>query len=92
MKLERRMFARAGIWLLAPVFLAGCAANMHAAHHQGGGPMHMSATDMTAMCDMHNEMMSGKTPQQRQEMMAKHMKSMSQEMQQHMQMMMQRCK
>jgi hypothetical protein len=23
--------------------------------------MHMSATDMKAMCDMHNEMMSGKT-------------------------------
>jgi hypothetical protein len=92
MKLQRHMFTRAGILLLAPALLVGCAANMHAAHHQGGEPMHMSAKDMTAMCDMHKEMMSGKTPQQRQEMMARHMKSMSQEMRQHMQMMMQQCK
>ena len=80
------------LWLFAPLLLAGCAANMHTAHHEGGGSMPMSAMDMTAMCDMHKEMMSGKTPEQRQAMMAKHMKSMSSEMQQHMQMLMQQCK
>lgn len=52
----------------------------------------MSGTDMAAMCDMHKEMMSGRTAEQRQEMMARHMKSMSAQMQQHMQMMMQQCK
>lgn len=79
------------LWLFAPILLAGCAANMQTAP-QSGGPMPMSAMDMTAMCDMHKEMMGGKTPEQRQAMMAKHMKSMSPEMQQHMQMMMQQCK
>lgn len=64
---------------------------MHSAHHRGGAPM-MSGTDMAAMCDMHKEMMSGRTAEQRQEMMARHMKSMSAQMQQHMQMMMQQCK
>jgi hypothetical protein len=54
--------------------------------------MHMSATDMKAMCDMHNEMMSGHTPEQRQAMMHKHMQSMSPEMRQHMEAMHARCK
>lgn len=54
--------------------------------------MMMSGTDMAAMCSMHKEMMSGKTAEQRQEMMASHMKSMSPQMQQHMQTMMQQCK
>lgn len=79
------------LWILAPILLAGCAADMRSAP-RGSGPMPMSSMDMTAMCDMHKEMMSGKTPEQRQAMMAKHMKAMSPEMQQHMQMMMQQCK
>ena len=79
------------LWIFAPVLLAGCAADMHSAHH-GNGPVPMSSMDMTAMCDMHKEMMSGKTPEQRQAMMAKHMKAMSADMQQHMRMMMQQCK
>lgn len=77
--------------LISPLFFAGCAAGMHTAHH-GGAAMPMSGIDMAAMCDMHKEMMSGKPPEQRQAMMAKHMKSMSPEMQQRMQMMMQQCK
>lgn len=83
-------------WLFGPVLLtgliAGCAANVQAAHHESGEPMHMSATDMAAMCDMHKEMMSGKTPEERQAMMDKYMKSMSPEMRQHMQAMMEQCK
>lgn len=79
------------LWLFAPVLLAGCAADMQTAR-QGGGPMPVSAMDMTAMCEMHKEMMSGKTLEQRQAMMAKHMKSMSPEMQRSMQMMQQQCK
>ena len=82
---------KANLWILTPVLLAGCAADMHSAHH-GNGPMAMSSTDMTAMCDMHKEMMSGKTPEQRQAMMAKHMNAMSADMQRHMHMMMQQCK
>jgi hypothetical protein len=75
------------LWIFAPILLAGCA--MHSARDR---PMPMSSMDMAAMCDMHKEMMSGKTPEQRQAMMAKHMKAMSPETQQHMQMMMQQCK
>ena len=78
------------LWLFAPLLLAGCAATMHSAHH--GGSMGMSSMDIMAMCDMHKEMMSEKTPEQRHAMMAKHMKSMSPDMQQHMQKMMQDCK
>jgi hypothetical protein len=48
--------------------------------------------DMKSMCEMHNKMMSSKTPQERTAMMDDHMKSMSPEMrQQHMEMM-QQCK
>jgi hypothetical protein len=79
------------LWLFAPALLTGCAANMQSTAHPGG-PMPMSAMDMTAMCDMHKEMMSGKPSEQRQAMMAKHMQSMSPELQQRMQVMMQRCK
>ncbi len=92
MELQGHMFAATRIWLVVPLLLAGCAADMHTAHHRGGGPMMMSGTDMAAMCSMHKEMMSGKTAEQRQEMMASHMKSMSPQMQQHMQTMMQQCK
>jgi hypothetical protein len=92
MKLQRHIFARAGLWLLAPLLLAGCATNMPAAHQGAGDPMMMSATDLAAMCEMHKEMMSGKTPEQHQEMMGRHMKAMSPQMQQHMHAMMQRCK
>ena len=86
------MYAR--LWLLAPVLLAGlagCAANMRSAHHQPGGPMHMSAGDMQAMCDMHNQMMSGKTPEQRRAIIEEHVKSMSPDMRHHMEMMQHHC-
>jgi hypothetical protein len=85
-------FVRVATLLLFPVLLAGCASDTHMSHHRGGGSMMMSETDMAAMCSMHKEMMSGKTAEQRQEMMARHMKSMSPQMQQHMQTMMQQCK
>ena len=44
--------------------------------------------DMAEMCDMHTQMMSAKSPQERRAMMQEHMKSMSPEdMQKHMDMM-----
>jgi hypothetical protein len=44
-----------------------------------------------AMCrDMHTQMMNAKTPQERQAMMAEHMKNMSPEMMQHCPMMQER--
>lgn len=57
----------------------------------GGGQMGM--TDKKSMCEMHNKMMSSKTPEERSAMMDEHMKSMSPEMRQHhMEMMQQQCK
>ncbi len=52
------------------------------------GSMNMSNSNMMAMCrDMHAQMMSAKTPQERQALMAEHMKHMSPEMAQHCPMM-----
>jgi hypothetical protein len=72
--------------------LAGCASNMHSAHHQRGGPMHMSSGDMQAMRNMHNQMMSGKTPEQRRAIIEEHAKSMSPDMRHRMEMMQHHCK
>lgn len=52
------------------------------------GSMNMSNSDMMAMCrDMQAQMVSARTPQERQAMMAEHMKHMSPEMRQHCSMM-----
>ena len=51
-----------------------------------------SQMDMKSMCEMHNKMMSSKTPEERSAMMAEHMKSMSPEMRQRHMEMMQQCK
>ena len=48
--------------------------------------------DMKSMCEMHNKMMSSKTPAEQTAMMDDHMKSMSPEMRQHHMKMMQQCK
>ena len=40
----------------------------------GGGKMPMG--DMAQMCDMHQKMMAGKSPQEQQAMMEQHMKAM----------------
>lgn len=88
----RHAFTIMGTGLLVPVLFAGCASSMPSAHHRDGGPMMMSGSDMAAMCSMHKEMMSGKTAEQHREMMSRHMKSMSPEMQKHMQAMQQQCK
>ena len=53
----------------------------------------MGTMDMKAMCDMHQKMMSAKTPEERRAMMDEHMKTMSPEMvQKHMKMMQEKCK
>jgi hypothetical protein len=66
---------------------------------QGGttGQMGMMAgaggqMDMKSMCEMHNRMMSSKTPAEQTAMMDDHMKSMSPEMRQKHMEMMQKCK
>lgn len=52
------------------------------------GSMNMSNSDMMAICrNMHAQMMSAKTPQVLQAMMAEHRKHMSPEMMQHCSMM-----
>lgn len=56
-----------------------------------GGMMGMM--DMTSMCDMHRNMMSAKSPAERDAMMDQNMKSMSPETRrQHMEMMQSKCK
>lgn len=64
--------------------LSGCAAarqsnDDHAVHHpagSAGAPAACSPGQMKMMQDMHHKMMSAKTPQERQALMAEHMKSM----------------
>jgi uncharacterized protein (DUF3084 family) len=54
----------------------------------GSKGMMMSDADMKSMCQMHEQMMRAKTPEERKAIMAEHMKSMSPEMRQrHMEMM-----
>lgn len=78
--------------------LAGCAAGPQDAvgHHHGGamdhGHGHGSMMDMNAMCDMHRQMMGGKTPQERQALIDEHMKSMPPEMREHVRLMDEQCK
>lgn len=64
--------------------LSGCAAvrqggDEHAAHHPAGSspaPAACSPQQMKSMSDMHQKMMSAKTAEERQALMAEHMKSM----------------
>ena len=72
--------------------LGGCAGGMHMGH---GGPMdhsHASQVEMQSSCDMHKEMMAGKTAGEQQLLMEEHMKSMTPEARQRMQSMMAQCK
>ncbi|MDO9216322.1 MAG: hypothetical protein Q7U14_03560 [Lacisediminimonas sp.] len=85
----------------------GCALNQdaqHKSHYPGavtsnapgslaGGPGggRMSMTDMKAMCDKHNQMMSDKTLDEKKKMEA-HMRSMPPEMMQKHMTMMEQCK
>jgi len=69
------------------VFLAGCTAfpstqgtqdKDHALHHPSAAasPAMKSDQQMTQMREMHQKMMAAKTPQERQALMAEHMKAM----------------
>lgn len=72
--------------LASSALLTACATPRHApGQHQG------AMMDPQAMCEMHRNMMAGKTPQERQAMMDEHMKSMSPEMRQRMQAMHAQC-
>jgi hypothetical protein len=77
--------------VLIATTLAGCAAgpSQRPQHSEGSmGSMDMSNPDAMAMCrDMHTQMMNAKTPEERQAMMAEHMKKMSPDMMQHCPMM-----
>ncbi len=90
------LFRPAGLAAAAFAVLAltGCASShdaKHARHHSASSSPH--AMDMKAMCEMHQKMMSTKTPEERQAMMDQHMKSMSPEkMKAHMEMMQNKCK
>jgi len=64
----------------------------HDMEHHSGGAMHHGAQDMQAMCDMHKQMMGGKTEAERRAIIDEHMKRMSPEMRQHMQAMQEQCK
>jgi len=93
--------------LLASAALSGCAAlrEQHAQHHpeaastgsQGtmgrGGQMGMMGNmDMKSMCEMHDRMMSARTPEERSAMMNERMKNMSPEMRERqVEMMRQQC-
>jgi len=57
-----------------------------------GGTVSATSQDMTAMCDMHKQMMAGKSDAERRAMVEQHMKNMSPGMRQHMQTMQEHCK
>ena len=78
---------------LALSTLGGCAMDQRnpGAGMAGPGAM-MGATDMNARCDMHRQMMAGKTPTERRAMMEGQMQSMSPEMRLQMQEMDHRCR
>jgi len=67
---------------LAAIVLAGCATQKpsdeeHAAHHSQAGPLAAKASQqMKTMQGMHQKMMAAKTPEERQALMAEHMKAM----------------
>lgn len=59
----------------------------------GGAGGQMGMMDKKSMCEMHEKMMTTKTPAERTAMMDEHMKNMSpEERQKHMEMMKQQCK
>jgi hypothetical protein len=76
------------------VLLASCATGMgQGTSTPSSKPSGSSGMmDMQSMCDMHKGMMSGKSPAEQQAMMQEHMKSMTPETRQRMQMMMEQCK
>lgn len=71
--------------VLVTATLAGCATgsasqpSMQSQEHVGSkGSMNMANSDMMGMChDMHQQMKSAKTPEERRAMMAEHMKHMN---------------
>jgi hypothetical protein len=90
--------------IFVAVALTGCAANPATRAHpeaastqssmamgpeSAGRGMMMSDAEMKSMCEMHQQMMSAKTPGERKAIMAAHMKTMSPQMMQHHRMMMQ---
>lgn len=82
--------------ILVTALLAGCAAGpatpfgahrsgpiaSHDAMGMGADGMGMSGSNMASMCDMHEKMLSEKSPEERKAMMVEHMKTMSPEMMQ----------
>ncbi len=84
--MKPRPFTFAGALAIGTLLLTGCATNPstdeHAAHHVEGGPVAASVPSATydqqmkTMQDMHRKMMSAMTPEERQALMADHMKAM----------------
>lgn len=93
---------------IAAAALTGCTAmqEKHRQHHpavsatgspgsmgRGGSAGQMGMMDAKSMCEMHDRMMSAKTPAERTAMMDERMKNSSpEERQRHMEMMKQQCK
>jgi hypothetical protein len=72
--------------------LGGCAGGMHMSHGAGTDHSHASQMDMQSMCNMHKQMMAGKTAGEQQALMEEHMESMTPEARQRMESMMAQCK
>jgi hypothetical protein len=95
MSSTRSLLLLSGSLLLLSGLLTGCATETHMPQHHEGGAMthgHDAMMDMRSMCDMHKQMMSGKTAAEQQAIMDEHAKSMTPEMRQRMRSMMEQCK
>jgi hypothetical protein len=62
--------------LAATSVLAACASQQQEPRMMMGRGGQMPMGDMAQMCDMHQKMMAGKSPQEQQAMMEQHMKAM----------------
>jgi hypothetical protein len=89
--------AGAAAAIIATLTLTGCATGQdeHRRHHPeptAAGPAgeRMGMMDKDAMCDMHQQMMAAKTPEERKAMMDEHIKKMSPEMREKHEAMMQK--
>ena len=80
--------------LVSSVLLAGALVGCAAAPQKGAdhAPATMGSMDIQAHCEMHKQMMSGKSSAAQQAMMQEHMKAMAPEMRQRMQAMHEQCK
>jgi hypothetical protein len=86
------IFRLSAAGLLLAGTLGACAGGMHMGHGSAMDHSHASQAELQSMCDLHKQMMAGKTAGEQQLLMEEHMKSMTPEARQRMHSMMAQCR